>query len=174
MFPNIAEFKDQNNLPLSTLLTSETTLVCFLRHNGCVMTRKALAYLQLQHPWLEQQSCKLILIHMDSQTKGQALFKRYNLETASAISDPTGKLYEAVGFKQRGLLQNFGLPVLIQAIKAVLEGHKGGLPKGQVLRMQGFVLFKKGELLKRYEYKHAGDQLDIPAFLTRYTNSQIE
>jgi hypothetical protein len=165
MFTTIEEFKDQNEASLQALLAKDSVLVCFLRHNGCVMTRKALAYLQMHHPWLEQQRCKLILIHMDSQPNGEALFKRYGLETVSAISDPTGKLYEQMGFKQRGLLKNFGFPVLIQAIKAVLEGHKGGLPTGQVLRMQGFVLFKEGLLIKQYEYKHAGDQLDISRFL---------
>jgi peroxiredoxin len=166
MLTPVTEFQDQYNRQLQALLAEGSVLLCFLRHNGCVMTRKTLAYLKAQHPWLEQQHCQLILIHMDTQTNANRLFERYQLETVSAISDPTGKLYEAAGFQQRGILKNFGFPVLVQAIKAVFEGHKGGLPTGQVLRMQGFILLEKGLIIKQYEYNHAGDQLDIINFIT--------
>jgi hypothetical protein len=139
------------------------TLLVFLRHFGCVFCRETIADLReaAQAPGYPP----VIFFFQGTPTEGRAFLRRYWPEVR-AIADPELFFYESFGVDRGSLLQMFGPRVLAAGLRARRKGFENGERSGDIYRMPGAFVVRKGEVLWRHLYRHAGDHPDfrsIPA-----------
>lgn len=132
-------------------------MLVFLRHNGCILCKKTLALLNQNLKWFDDRKITVILVHMDKKENAQRLFNNYKLGHLEQISDLDLALFDWAGSRRGTLNQNFGWKVVKAATSALKDGHRGGLPVGEPLRMPGVIFLKDGRVVLEHRYQHAGD-----------------
>lgn len=139
-------------------------MVVFLRHGGCTFCREALGDLSSVQERIEGTGTELVVVQMDSPREGQELARRFGLQDAQVISDPSRRLYRAFALGRGTFRQIFGLriwPRFIQA--AILRGYGVGRPKGDERQMPGVFLLRNGEIAQEYRHRTIADRPDYVA-----------
>ena len=97
-----------------SLSSEQPIMLVFLRHFGCTFCREALADISKNRTAIEESGVRVVFVHMAEDDIADRYFKRYNLEGAVHISDPSCRFYAAFGLVKGNFTQLFGLnPSLI-------------------------------------------------------------
>lgn len=149
----------------SLLELSETAprLVVFLRHGGCIFCRETLGDLHKLRSAIEATGVKLAVVHMGMPDEGEELLARYQLQGVDAVSDPLRELYQAFDLKQGNFAQLFGPREFARGFVATLKGHLVGLFQGDALQLPGAFVVSRGQVLRSFRHRSAGDRPDYVA-----------
>ncbi len=149
----------------SLLELSETAprLVVFLRHGGCIFCRETLGDLHKLRSAIEATGVKLAVVHMGMPDEGEELLARYQLQGVDAVSDPLRELYQAFNLKQGTFAQLFGPREFARGFVATLKGHVAGLFQGDALQLPGAFVVSRGQVLRSFRHRSAGDRPDYVA-----------
>lgn len=151
---------------LASLSQQKPVLLVLLRHEGCTFCRNAMSDISRLRPKIEGSGTEIVLAHMDTPTEFLAFAERYGLASVPAVSDPDRLLYRGLGLKRARLLQLIGPRVLWRWLQAALQGHAFGAIKGDAAQMPGAFLLHNGHVVRRHEYRDAGDKPDYLALAT--------
>jgi peroxiredoxin len=132
-------------------------LVVFLRHFGCVFCREALAQLADKRQQIEASGTQLLLVHMGSEEEARSYFERYGLADCARVSDPGSSLYQAFELPRGSFAQLFGPSTWLRGLQATLRGHLVGSKLGDGFQMPGTFLLHRGEVLREFRHRHAGE-----------------
>lgn len=137
---------------VSELSVEQTTLVAFLRHNGCTFCRETIKDLAAL------KNTTIVLVHMGSKEGLNKLLIQYCLIGAQTIFDPEKKLYRAQGLKKGTLWQLFGIKNIIRVLKNLRLG--AGKLDGDGFQMPGIFTIKNGKIVSEFRHQYAGDKPD--------------
>lgn len=141
-------------------------MVVFLRHSGCTFCREALADLQQQRSEIEATGCGIVLVHLGSERKAEAMFAKYGLEDVPRISDPECRLYRQFGLTLGSFRQLFGPKVWLRGFFAALvSGHGFGGLQGNGFQMPGAFLIQSGKFINGFEHTCAADRINFVKFV---------
>lgn len=150
------------NQNLRTLCDSNTVMLVFLRHFGCVFCRETMSDLTQVQQQLKREDIKLVIVHMATEDIAEVYFKQHQLTNISHISDPDLSLYEYFGLFKGSFFQLYGLKVWLRGLKAILtDGH--GFPRiksilGSYTQMPGIFILKDCQIIEKFIHKSAADR----------------
>lgn len=144
---------------LGDQLGTETHLLIFLRHFGCIFCRETVSELR-RTAEADAGFPRILFFFQGSPTEGRAFLRKYWQE-ACAVADPDKSLYAAFGIGRGGLRQMFGPGVWSAARRARKKGLSQGARSGDVWMMPGVFLVRARHIVWAHEYAHAGDQPDF-------------
>ncbi len=113
-----------------------------------------------------------MLIHLGKPEDGEQFFSERWPE-ARAVADSNEDLYQAFGLRRGTVGQLFGPQVMWSGMKAVFGGHGIGRPVGNPLRMSGWFLVKKDEIVWSHVHEHAGAGGRYEELLKVWTELQV-
>lgn len=152
-----------SGVSLLELSESAPRLVVFLRHGGCIFCRETLGDLHKLRSAIEATGVKLAVVHMGMPDEGEELLARYQLQGVDAVSDPLRELYQAFNLKQGTFAQLFGPREVARGFIATLKGHVSGLFEGDALQLPGAFVVSRGQVLRSFRHRSAGDRPDYVA-----------
>ena len=145
-------------VPLAAIADERPSLFVFLRHFGCTFCREAVSDLVRMRPAIEERA-RLVVVHMGSPSEGTTFLTERGLPGVDHVSDPKARLYEAFGLERGTASQLFGPAVWRRGLEAgVLAGHGIGLLAADGFRMPGVFLIFRGELLRSFVHRNAGER----------------
>lgn len=143
---------------LRALTDERASLFVFLRHFGCTFCREAVSDLARTRAAIEEHAA-LVVVHLGSPSEGSAFLSRAGLDGVHHVSDPKARVYEAFGLERGSLRQLFGPAVMKRGVEAGLFGGHGiGLLAGDGTRMPGVFLVHRGEILRAFVHRDAGER----------------
>ncbi len=154
----LKQFQDQNSRSLDEIFSNRTSLLVFLRHNGCTFCRETLQDLSKIQNDLKMHGVEIVLVHMTTDDSARKLFGKYGLENVSRISDPQKNLYNHFKLKKGSLGQLLGPKVWLRGISALFKGHFVGKLEGDGFQMPGVFLIKDREIVNSFIHKTAADK----------------
>ena len=161
----LTRFKSQHGQSLADLSRDHKVMVVFLRHSGCTFCREALSELAANRSAIESQETELAIVHMDSETNGLELTRRFGLEDIHRFSDPEEQLYRAANIGLGRWNQLLSWQVLVRGFQAaILKGHGFSGVRNNVFRMPGTIILHDGKIVKRHEPHDASDHPDFCQF----------
>jgi hypothetical protein len=106
-----------------------------------------------------EEHATIVVVHLGSPSEGAAFLARSGLADVHHVSDPKARLYEAFGLERGSLRQLFGPAVMKRGIEAgIFGGHGIGLLAGDGTRMPGVFLVHRGEVLRSFVHRDAGER----------------
>lgn len=151
---------------VASLSLAQPVLLVLLRHEGCTFCRNAMSDISRLRPRIEAAGTRIVLGHMGDPQEFLAFATRYGLASVPAVADPGRLLYRGLGLKRGRLGQLIGPRVLGRWLLATLRGHGAGAFKGDTTQMPGAFLVHQGRVVRRYEFRDAGDKPDYVALAT--------
>ena len=143
---------------LAAISDERPTLIVFLRHFGCTFCREAVSDLVRMRAAIHERA-HLVVVHLGSPSEGATFLRTNGLTGVDHVSDPKARLYEAFGLERGSLNQLFGPEVVRRGFEAgILGGHGIGLLAGDGFRMPGVFLIHRGEVLRSFVHRHAGER----------------
>jgi hypothetical protein len=104
---------------------------------------------------------QLAFVHLSNdEAKALKFFAPHKLEDVHRFADPEARLYQAFGLVRADWRQYFNLESIGRMLGAWLNGHRAGLPAGDVERMPGVFLLTNGEIRKAFRHKLVSDRPD--------------
>lgn len=151
---------------LASLSSQKPVLLVLLRHEGCTFCRNAMSDISRLRPRIEAAGTQIALGHMGEPAEFLSFAQRYGLADIPAVADPDRLLYRGLGLKRGRLGQLLGPRVLWRWLQTTLRGHAFGAIKGDSTQMPGAFLLHEGHVIRRHEYRDAGDKPDYVALAT--------
>lgn len=143
---------------LKSVAEERPALFVFLRHFGCTFCREAVSDLARTRSAIDEHAT-LVVVHLGSPSEGAAFLGSHGLGDVHHVSDPKARVYEAFGLERGSLRQLFGPAVMKRGIEAGLFGGHGiGLLAGDGTRMPGVFLVHRGEILRAFVHRDAGER----------------
>jgi len=145
-------------------LADDPMLLVFLRHLGCLFCRETVA--DLRAGTERSPAFPPVLFFTQSTPVELRAFLRRDWPNARAVSDPERRFYAAFGIERMSPFDLLRPSLWAAERRARDKGIEGGERSGDIWRMPGVFLARKGELLWSHEFRHAGDRPDwdrIPA-----------
>lgn len=136
------------------------TLLVFLRHFGCVFCRETLATLR-EHSGADDFP-PVLFFFQGSPTEGRAFLRR-DWPTVRAVADPEQRFYAAFGVERMSWTEMLRPALWRAQRRARAAGYGQGARSGDVWRMPGVFLVRRGCVLWSHTYRHAGDLPDFGA-----------
>lgn len=136
-------------------LSTDQTLLVFLRHFGCIFCREMVA--DLKEISAKQASQRSILFFYQGTVADGRKFFGEHWSAAHAIADASLKFYQAFGIPKASLGQMLAPAVWRQGMKTLSKGHRLGIPQGSVRQLPGLMLVKAERIVWRHDFEHAGD-----------------
>lgn len=156
------------NASLRSISQEEPVLLIFLRHSGCTFCMETLAQLAQQQENLKAAGFRVAVVMMSDPDTMAALWQRYGLQEAVAISDPPRHFYKAFGLSRANFQQVFGWPVWVRGFQAWTQGGHGiGPLDGDGFQLGGAFLLNQGQLLLSQPQANAADPIDWERFLSQ-------
>jgi peroxiredoxin len=153
--------KDQHGRTLGELSWQSPILLVLLRHSGCTFCREALAALAGVREQIQAMGTQIVLVHMGDEEQSLGFFGRYGLGDLPRISDPSRRLYQALGLERGRLGQLMGPRVWLRGFRAcILSGHGVGYPHGDVRQLPGAFLLHRGQILRAFRHSTSADRPD--------------
>lgn len=153
--------KTQHGESIAKLSESQTLLIIFLRHGGCIFCREVLTNLSKIEDDLKSKSIMPVVVHMMDNPGADALLGKYNLSHLHHYSDPSQSLYRVFDLNRGTFTQLLGLRVWWTGFKAFLAGHRPGKLQGDVMQLPGAFLVRDSKIIKANRSTHAGDHADL-------------
>ena len=113
----LAGARDQHGVSVAELSDAAPLLIVLLRHGGCTFCREALDDLARQRAAIEAGGARIMLVHLEADAHGAAMFARYGLADVSRVSDPQGRLYAALELRRGNLWQVLGPGVIWRGLR---------------------------------------------------------
>ena len=159
----LANMMTSEKVSVLELSQSQSILLVFLRHFGCMFCREALHDLAEIKEELRQDGIKVVLVHMSETTFADKYLKKYKLKGTAHVSDPNFQWYEKFGLVKGTMRQLLGLGVWMRGA-AVMS--KGILPKriiGDGFQMPGVFVIENGEIIQSFIHRLSSDRPDYKA-----------
>lgn len=146
---------------LQEMSCNQPIMLVFLRHFGCTFCREALTDISRRRTEIEETGTRIVFVHMSEQEIAERYFQRYDLESATHISDPTCQYYAAFGLVKNSVTQLFGLQFFIRGFQAaIVDGHIPGPQLGDGFQMPGVFIIQEGKIQESFIHKLAYDRPD--------------
>ena len=162
----LTAYSSQSGQELGSLLAERDVFLVFLRRFGCTFCREAVAEIAEKRAAIEGPVVKLAFVHLGTEEKAQWFFKPYGLLDVPRFGDPEGRLYEAFGLVRWEWRQYLNSESIFRMLSAWTRGHFLGIPAGDVERMPGVFLLRRGEIRKAFRHKLVSDRPDYLALAT--------
>ena len=133
----------------------------FLRHFGCIFTRRILRSLEQLQKSARAHGAELVLVHM--LKTGEERHYLAGHDDIARIADPHCELYRAFGLGKGGPLELFGPRVWWLGMLSLVKGCGVGRLAGDGLQMPGAFVFHRGEITAAQRARSAADLPDLPA-----------
>lgn len=128
----------------STLWKSQSVVLVFLRHFGCIACRAHISQITTNKAMLEKNGFKIIFIGNGSPNMIKGFKEDLKIPNALIFTDPTLEIFDACGFN-RGLKYLVNAKTVLQGIKLYKDGFTQGEQKkdnGSHLQMGGIIALK--------------------------------
>jgi peroxiredoxin len=155
--------RDQHGASLRTLSAEGPVLVVLLRHAGCTFCREALGDLAAQRERIRDRFYAIAVVTMSDHDTNAAMADRYDLSSASWISDPDRILYRALELGRGRFLQMFGPRVFARGFVAFVRGHGLGRLDGDGFQMPGAFVIDRGKVVRAFRHERSSDRPDLLA-----------
>ncbi len=152
------EGRNLGGATLAEVVSTEPTLVVFLRHFGCLFCREVVRDLRetvensVAYP-------RVVFVHQGTPAEGDAFFARL-WPDVGAISDPDVRLYRHFGVGRGNLAQMFGPRSTACAVRALVKGNGIGRKVGDGWTLPTMFLIRDGQVVWTHHGEHAGDHPD--------------
>ncbi|MFM8289558.1 MAG: SelL-related redox protein [Planctomycetaceae bacterium] len=156
----LKDYRDQQGVTLLDRSRQRPLLMLFLRHAGCTFCRQALADLASARQSLEGSGTGLLLVFLDEESVAGPLAGKYGLGDLPRVCDTQQRLYEAFGLGRGEVTRVAGPAVWWRGLKAILEGHMVGVPRGDVTQMPGAFVVSQGEIVAAFRHATSADRPD--------------
>jgi hypothetical protein len=145
---------------------TETTLLVFLRHFGCIFCREMVKDLRRARSEIAGFPA-VLYVYQGSPGDGEAFFAKHE-PGARAIADLPRRLYDAFGIRRATMGQGFGPMVWSCAIRAAAKGNGVGRPIGDPWMLPGMFLLQPDQSISwSHPFKHVGDHPDLKTVPTQ-------
>ena len=143
------------------LWKNQIAIFVFLRHFGCIFCRKHAQEVWSQREKYESGGAKIYFIGNGAPYMIKMFKDDLGIQDAPVFTDPTLVSFRASGFK-RGFLAAVGPRVVVNAVKALSEGHvQGGMynkDQGDLWQLGGILVVKpEGKVGYHFISSAAGD-----------------
>jgi peroxiredoxin len=152
---------DQNGRTLAELSDSRPVLAILTRHSGCSFCSEQLERLAKDKGKILTRGLVPAVVTMSDPARNSDLARKYGLEEISWFSDPARELYRALDIPRGSFMQLFGPAVWVRGARALLRGHFPGKLDGDGFQMPGTAVLHRGQVLRFYRPRHAGDNPDL-------------
>lgn len=128
----------------STLWKSQSVVLVFLRHFGCIACRAQVSQIMKNKDTLEKNGSKIIFIGNGSASMISSFKEELKIPNALVFTDPTMEIFDACGFN-RGLKYLINAKTLLQGIQLYQDGFTQGVQtkkNGSHLQMGGIIALK--------------------------------
>jgi peroxiredoxin len=157
-------FVSQDGQTFAALLEEPAVLLVFLRHFGCNFCREAVADIAEKRAAIEATGSRLAFVHLGTEERAKKYFAPYKLTDVPRFADPEGRLYQAFGLVRIQWWEIFRWRALRRSLEALLHsGHFIGVPAGDIQRMPGVFLVRRGEIRNAFRHKVVSDRPDYVA-----------
>ena len=156
----LTEYRDQLGMTLLDRSRQRPLLMLFLRHAGCTFCRQALADLAVARKELETGGTGLLLVLLEAEAVAGPLAASYGLGDLPRVCDTQQRLYQAFGLSRGDMTRVAGPAVWWRGLKAILEGHMVGVPRGDVTQMPGAFVVDNGEIVAAFRHTTSADRPD--------------
>lgn len=158
------ELLDPHGKPvfLERALDSKPTLLCFVRHFGCIFCFEHAAEVMLHRESVHKRGAQILLIGNGNPSHALEFMGETRL-TEGVYTDPARKLYRAFAM-YHGLRRTLNLQTRRNARRASFSGFRQTGIKGDPWQQGGnVVLDSSGDVVSVQRAEVAGDQLDTRA-----------
>ena len=164
----LADTRADTGQTLDALSRQSPLLLVFLRHFGCTFCREAVADLSARKDQIDARGVRVVFVHMSPYSEAVPFFKQFGLENPLNVSDPTGRLYRAMGLRRMDVLDIFRPRVWWRGfLAAVLRRHWFGRLRGDGFQMPGTFLVDHGRVVASHISTDAADHADFDAMTCR-------
>ena len=145
------------------------TLLVFLRHLGCLFSRRMVKEIRIAADHAEaghadRRYPRVVFIHSATREQAAGFFGRY-WPGVTAISDPELRLYDAVEAPRATIGQILSPRTAAAALATVWKGYLPGAPAGRPWLLPTVLLVSpQGKVLHRHAFRHAGELPDFGQF----------
>ena len=155
---------NHQSLLFSELYQSQTTLIFFVRHFGCIFCRERVTSIAQNIALFERHQLHAVVIGNGTSLMAEDFVKELKL-SIPVYTDQKGQAYTLAGMKR-----NFGLN--LSSVKDAWRSYKAGNRQGKVagdVWQQGGVLVvdPQGHILEQHADQNAGEYIDLPALVGR-------
>ncbi len=151
-------------VPVSRFWNTQTVILVFLRHFGCIACRSHAQDVWSKREHLQKGGGRIIFIGNGAPTYIDSFREEFGLGNAPIFTDPTLKAFDLGGFR-RGVMALVNSKSLSNAVALAKQGHRNGNPldpgSGSNFQMGGVIVVHPGP---RVTYHYVSEALgDIPA-----------
>lgn len=128
----------------ASLWKSQSVVLVFLRHFGCIACRAQIDQIMKNKTQLENNGSKIIFIGNGSSSMIKSFKEDLKIPNALIFTDPSLEIFDACGFN-RGLKYLINAKTILQGIQLYKEGFSQGVQKkdnGSHLQMGGIIALK--------------------------------
>lgn len=161
----MGQYRLSSGETLAEANAQQPVVLVFLRHFGCTFTRQLLRSLQDLEQHAQQNSARLVLVHM-LQSGRETEYVGQQSDVAR-IADPYCELYRAFGLGKAGVRELFGPRVWLRGIMALIRGCGVGHLAGDGLQMPGVFLLRDGRIIAAQPARSAADLPNLPALFAQ-------
>lgn len=162
----LRETRTEDGISLADLSSTAQVLLIFLRHSGCTFCRQTLSDLASAKSQLDQAGIQCVSVHMSPKSEFSETLAKYSLQGIRQISDPTRRLYHALGLPRGRVRQLLGWRVWWRGfLTAIVQRHGVGKIDGDVRQMPGLFLVHHGRVVKAFHHSYSSDRPDLLDFV---------
>lgn len=156
----LKEIKTASGATLFDLSSSQSVMLIFLRHFGCVFCKEALTDLSAREREFVDKGITLAFVHMAEEDVAKTYFDQFNLSHYESVSDPSCEVYQQFGLAKGSFNQLFGLQVMLRGFEATkVPGNSFTLQRiGDSLQMPGIFILRDGRIENSFVHKKASDR----------------
>jgi peroxiredoxin len=145
---------DGSAFALSQLWQDGPAVLVFLRHLNCMFCREQVAQLYRDKERFAEAGAVVALITFRPAAEAAAFCTSRGVDDSFVcLSDPETAAYQAYGLARGTHAEVFNAHVAARGLRALLQGHLAGMPKGDAYQMPGvFIVDRQGIL--RYAHRH--------------------
>lgn len=151
---------DRRALRLATLWEEQPLVLAFLRHFGCPFCLRVLSNLVRGADQFTARGARIAAVTMGAPDDAAA-FCAARAPGILCLSDPARDSFRAYGLGRAGGAELLHPEVMVEGMRAAVEGHLPGIPAGDVLQMPGtFVIDTDGRVRLAYYSRTISDHPD--------------
>jgi len=128
----------------SSLWQSQSVVLVFLRHFGCIACRAQISQIMNNKQQLEKNGAKIIFIGNGSPSMIKIFKEDLKIPNALIFTDPSLEIFDACGFN-RGIKHLVNIKTIVEGFKMHKEGFSQGEQKrdnGSHLQLGGIIAIK--------------------------------
>jgi peroxiredoxin len=149
---------DGEQAALSSFWRERPVIVVFLRQFGCIFCREQAARLRQGYPDFRSAGGEVVCISQGDPKTAKAFSILFDLPFPLLTCGDDLSPYRRYGLKRGSFLELFGPGSIVNGFRALIRGHKQGMPVNDGFQMPGvFIVDTSGTVRFARRHKHAGD-----------------